>query len=255
MPELDLRRDALACLDAAVRAVEPRGLAASFLAAREDLESRSRIHLVAVGKAAAAMARGARQVLGERLTGGVVIVPAGGDDEAADSFAVYGGGHPLPNERGVAGARAIRQLAAGLTADDILLCLISGGGSALMTLPPDDVSLEEVQAVTGGLLAAGAAIGDLNCVRKHLDELKGGRLARAAAPARVLALVLSDVVGDPLEVIASGPVSPDPTTLEDAAAILQRFGVWDSAPRSVRAHLRTGSESPKPGDLCFEHVE
>jgi hydroxypyruvate reductase len=255
MPELDLRRDALACLDAAVRAVEPRSLTRDHLESRSDLAAPTRIHLVAVGKAAAAMTAGARDALGECLAGGVVIVPAGGEEQVPAGFDVHGGGHPIPDEQGVEGARAIRRLASGLRADDLLLCLISGGGSALMTSPPDRVSLAEMQSVTARLLKAGATIGDLNCARKHLDELKGGRLARAAAPARVLALVLSDVVGDPLEVIASGPVSPDPTTLEDAAAVLRRFGVWEAVPESVREHLRTGDESPKPGDPCFERVE
>ncbi len=255
MPELDLRHDALAFLDAAVRAVEPRSLTRDFLGRRSDLATFSEIHLVAVGKAAAAMTSGAQESLGERLGGGVVIVPAGGESQVPAGFDVYGGGHPIPNEDGVTGARAIRDLARDLDDGDLLLCLISGGGSALTALPPDGVSLAEVQSVTGDLLNAGAAIGDLNCVRKHLDDLKGGRLARAASPARVLALVLSDVVGDPLDVIASGPVSPDPTTREEAAAILRRFGVWESAPESVRTRLQVGEESPKPGDPCFEKVE
>lgn len=256
---LGSREDARACLDAAVSAVDPYGLTARYLTGRlADLDA-DRIHLAAVGKAAAAMTRGAQEILAERLAGGAVIVPGGGEAPVLDPFEIHGGGHPIPNEEGMTGARAIRDLAAGLGAGDLLLCLISGGGSALMTLPPEGVSLADVQATTQALLRAGAEIGDLNCVRKHLDELKGGRLARAAAPARVLALVLSDVIGDPLDVIASGPVSPDPTTCADATAVLRRFGIWDSTPRAVRDHLEAGeagraAESPGEDDPCFERV-
>jgi hydroxypyruvate reductase len=244
-----------------VRAVEPQGLVEEALGdLGDEVSGASEIHLAAAGKAAAAMARGARQALGPRLSGGVVIVPKGGEAGVPRGFEVYGGGHPVPDEEGVLGARAIHRLASDLGAGDLLLCLISGGGSALMTLPPEGVSLAEVRAATGSLLRSGAAIGELNGVRKHLDQLKGGRLARLAAPARVLALVLSDVVGDPLDVIASGPVSPDPSTFAEAVGVLRRRGVWDSAPPAVREHLTAGlegavAESPAAGDPCFERVE
>lgn len=283
-----LRQDALACFQAAVAAVDPERLVRDHLAARSDLASSrsppSPIHLVAVGKAAAGMARAATTVLGNRITRGVLILPAGQDTSAPPlpptlrTLSTYNGGHPVPNQAGVEGAQAILDLATTLTANDLLLCLISGGGSALMTLPPDGVSLADLQATTRALLAAGATINELNAVRKHLDRLKGGRLARAAHPARVLALVLSDVVGDPLDVIASGPVSADPTTFADAVGVLERHGLWqrrgprqfDRLPAAVRAHLERGlaetheaiepgttatDESPGPGDPCFETVE
>jgi glycerate 2-kinase len=258
---MPLRDDALACFAAAIRAVEPEGLVAAFLAGHPELAAASgKIWLAGIGKAAAAMARGARRALGERLAGGVLIVPAGGEGEAPAGFEVHGGGHPAPTAAGMAGADAIRRLAAAAGEGDLLLALISGGGSALMTLPPAGVSLAAVGETTGALLRAGASIGELNCVRKHLDRLKGGRLAREARPARVLALVLSDVVGDPLDVIASGPVSPDPTTFADAVEVLERRGVWAGAPAAVREHLEAGRrgevpESPKPGDPCFTAVE
>lgn len=261
-----LREDALACFEAAVAAVEPEELVRRFLEANPELlEVTGEIRLAGIGKAASAMARGARGVLEGRLAGGVLIVPEGSEGEASgEGLEVFGGGHPVPNETGVRGAREVLGLAEGLGEDDLLLCLVSGGGSALMTLPPEGVSLDDLQRTTEALLRAGATIGELNCVRKHLDRLKGGRLARAAAPGRVLALVLSDVVGDPLDVIASGPVSPDPTTFEDAIRVLERQGVGSAegptgVPAAVREHLERGhrgqeDESPGPGNPVFETV-
>ena len=255
-----LRADADACLRAAVAAVEPESLTAAYLSRHPELtRGAPRVAVAGVGKAAAAMARGAREVIGKRLGGGVLIVPEGQTDGAPGGFDVYGGGHPIPNQAGADGARAIRRLASDLRAADTLLCLISGGGSALMTLPPEGMTLAAVQATTEALLRSGATIHELNCVRKHLDRLKGGRLARVAFPSRVVALVLSDVVGDPLDVIASGPVTADPTTYSEAITLLERSGVWELSPAPVRRHLIRGRaalapESPKPGDPCFERV-
>ena len=147
------------------------------------------------------------------------------------------------------------RLVEALAPDDVLLCLISGGASSLMTLPGGDVTLDDVRTVTSLLLRSGATIAELNCVRKHLDRLKGGRLAAVAFPARVVALILSDVVGDSIETIASGPTVPDSTTSSDAIRVLQDRGVWALVPDSVQAHLESPeSESPKPGDLRFAHA-
>ena len=257
---MSLRADAEACLRAAVAAVEPEALTAAYLERHPDLTAGvARVAVAGVGKAATAMARGARRVLAKRLDGGVLIVPEGQTGGAPGGFEIYGGGHPIPNDDGAEGALAIRRLAADLNADDLLVCLISGGGSALMTLPPAEVTLAAVQATTEALLRSGATIGELNCVRKHLDQLKGGRLARLAHPTRVVALVLSDVVGDPLDIIASGPVTADPTTFADAIAILERHGAWERVPAPVRRYLAAGRadrapESPKPGEACFDSV-
>ncbi len=257
---VDLRADATACLRAAVAAVEPESLTASYLERHgELLADAASVQVAAVGKAAAAMARGARRALGDRIDGGILIVPEGQTAGAPDGFEVYGGGQPIPNQAGADGALAIRRLATELRASDVLLCLISGGGSALMTLPPAGVTLAAVQATTEALLRAGATIGELNCVRKHLDRVKGGRLARDVYPSHTVALALSDVVGDPLDVIASGPVTADPTTFADAIAILERLAVWERAPAPVRRYLAAGragreQESPKPGDACFDRV-
>ncbi|MEE8278609.1 MAG: glycerate kinase [Thermoanaerobaculia bacterium] len=256
-----LREDALACLRAAIAAVDPEELVRVFLEAHpESLPAGVTVRVAGIGKAAQAMASGACQVLGRQIEGGVLVLPRGGAGKGSPGFQIFEGGHPIPDEGSAAGGAAIRELAAGLTRDELLLCLISGGGSALTTLPPEEISLADLQETTDRLLRAGATIGDLNAVRKHLDLFKGGRLAAAAAPSRVLALVLSDVVGDPLDVIASGPVSPDPTRFGDAIAVLERFGISDKVPRSVQDYLRRGEqgevpESPGEGDPCFANVE
>lgn len=253
-----LRADAKALLQAAIAAAIPEPLVAEHLAARTEEGAEMRI--AAIGKAAAAMAHGALRALGEGARPGVLIVPENDATTTPPGFEVFRGGHPVPNAASVAGAEAIRRLAESLGADGRLLFLISGGGSALMTLPPAGLTLDHVLTTTRALLHAGATIGELNTVRKHLDELKGGRLARHAAPARVLGLVLSDVVGDPLDTIASGPLSPDPTTFDSAVEILHRRGIWETLPELVRRHLERGAageepESAKPGEACFETTE
>lgn len=253
-----LRTDARAIVEAAIAAAMPERLVARHLAGRASEPGEVRV--AAIGKAAAAMARGAVRALGERARPGVLIVSENDGAETPPDFEVFRGGHPVPNAASVAGAEAIARLADGLGEGDRLLFLISGGGSALMTLPPAGLGLDDVLATTKALLRAGATIGELNAVRKHLDELKGGRLARRASPARVLGLVLSDVVGDPLDTIASGPLSADPTTYSAAIDILRRRSVWEAVPEAVRRHLERGaadeeSESAKPGEPCFETTE
>lgn len=254
----DLRADALAIFRAAVEAVEPGRLVREHL--RRERPAVGRTLVVAVGKASAAMARAALDELGQTATGAIVIGPPGGETVTGESIERFEGGHPVPNAAGVAGSRKILAAVAELADDDLVLCLISGGGSALMTLPAGDLTLGDLQETTDALLKRGATIGELNAVRKHLDRLKGGRLARAAAPARVLSLILSDVVGDSLDVIASGPTAPDPTTFPDAKGVVDRYDLWNELPTSVKDHLTAGlagteAESPKAGDPCFERVE
>ncbi|MDL2338673.1 MAG: glycerate kinase [Pseudomonadota bacterium] len=158
--------------------------------------------------------------------------------------------HPVPDEAGRQAAHRIAALVQGLTADDLVLCLISGGGSALLAMPADGVSLGDKQAINKALLKSGAAIDEMNCVRKHLSAIKGGRLAAMCAPARVVTLLISDVPGDAPEVIASGPTVPDPTTCADALAILTRYGI--DIPEAARRGLESGAfETPKPGDPMF----
>ena len=162
--------------------------------------------------------------------------------------------HPVPDAAGLAAAQRILALVQGLTQDDLVLCLISGGGSALLTLPADGLTLEDKQRINKALLNSGANIGEMNCVRKHLSRIKGGRLAAACAPARVVTLTISDVPGDDPSVIASGPTVPDVTTCADALAILKRYGI--DVPAAVRAQLESGAlETPKPGDDAFNGHE
>lgn len=240
-----IRRDAVTCALAGIAAVDPGDLVRSGL---DQHSVDGAVSLVAVGKAAGAMASAALAVMGPSIRRGDIISPDPVTIDARE-IACFVGGHPIPNERGAAGARAILELAESLSEDETLLCLISGGASALTTLPPAGLSVDDVASATRLLLRSGANIEELNCVRKHIDRLKGGRLAAAAFPARVVALVLSDVVGDSLATIASGPTVGDPTTIADAIAVLRSRGVWETLPESIRKHLEAGiDESPKPGD-------
>ncbi len=205
--------------------------------------------VVGAGKAAAAMARAVEESWPKPLTGLVVTryghaFPAPSPNRRIE---VVEAAHPVPDEAGQRAAKRILELARGLGADDLLLCLISGGGSALLALGADAVSLADKQAVAKALLRSGANIGEMNCVRKHLSAIKGGRLAAAAAPARVVSLLISDVPGDDPSVIASGPTVPDPTSFADARAVLAKYGI--EPPPAVAARLAgAAEETPKPGD-------
>lgn len=241
------QHDAVRCALAGIAAVDPTTLVERALTGHTFGPN---VSLVAVGKAAGPMARAVAGILGPYLRRGVVIAPERIDISDAPLVA-HRGGHPIPTVEGMRGAESVHRLVSALAADDVLLCAISGGASALMTLPAAGVSLDDVRDVTQQLLNAGASIDELNCVRKHLDRLKGGRLTALAFPARVEALVLSDVIGDSLTTIASGPTVPDPTTALDAIEVLRARGVWDTTPQRLRVHLESGDESPKPGDMRF----
>jgi glycerate 2-kinase len=223
------------------------------------LDSRHRRVLVlGCGKASAAMAAAAEEALGDRISGGFVVVKDG-CAVPVPSVESTEAGHPVPDARGLAASARLLELARGAGEDDLVLFLVSGGGSALTPAPAPPITLAEKQEVTRLLLAAGATIGELNAVRKHLSRFKGGQLARAAAPASVLTLALSDVIGDPLDVIASGPTAPDPTTFADARDVLARRGLAGRVPASVAARLEAGlrgeiEETPKPGDRLFGRV-
>jgi hydroxypyruvate reductase len=200
------------------------------------------------------MAKAAERVLGKRITAGLVAVkeaPA----KPLRRIELCATGHPVPDARGVETAARIAELAERAEAGDLVLCLISGGASALMPLPAPPVTLEEKQEVTRLLLACGATIHEINTIRKHISRIKGGQLARLAAPATVESLLLSDVVGDDLDVIGSGPTAPDSSTFADARAILDKYGIWDRTPRSVRTRIEAGiPETPKPSDPIFARV-
>jgi len=252
-----LREKARAVFDAALRAGDVGLLVLQALAGL-DLPARGRLLVVGAGKASGAMAAAAEEALGDRVVAGVVAVKDG-HLAPARRVRLLEAGHPVPDQRGADAARAIRDLAASATADDLVLVLISGGGSALTPAPAPPITLAEKQAFTRLLLRAGADIKQLNAVRKHVSTLKGGQLARAAAPARVEALLLSDVNGDPLDVIASGPTAPDDSTFAEAMRILDRFDIRDQVAPSIVTRLQQGiegkiAETPKPGDPLFERV-
>ena len=184
--------------------------------ARYHLPEIERVFVVAIGKAAVAMTDAITDFFEDKIAGGVIVAKSPGPRPASCDLLL--GGHPVPNENSVLAGQRIAALLSDVKESDLVVCLISGGGSALATLPVEGVSLANLQTLTDALLRSGATINELNAVRKHLDRVKGGGIARMAGAkrARVLALILSDVVGDPLDVIASGPTSPDPTTFADA---------------------------------------
>jgi hydroxypyruvate reductase len=204
------------------------------------------------GKAAAAMARAVEDHWPGELSG--LVVTRYGHGVPCRRIEVVEAAHPVPDEAGRAAAARILAAVQGLTSDDLVLVLLSGGGSALLALPFEGITLADKQQINRALLKSGAGIGEMNCVRKHLSAIKGGRLAAAAYPARVLTLVISDVPGDDPAVVASGPTVADPTTCADALAILEKYRL--AVPPTVEAVLRSGiSETPKPGDLRLAHCE
>jgi glycerate 2-kinase len=228
-----------------------------------NLDEFDRIFVVGGGKAGAPMAAAVTDILGDRLTGGLVIVKHGhtlADATPVGPIEIVEAGHPIPDQAGLQGAQQIIDLLQSTAEHDLVLCLISGGGSALMTAPILGVSLVDLQALTQVLLACGATINEINTIRKHISQLKGGQLARRASPGTVVSLILSDVVGDPLDVIASGPTVPDPTTFADAWSVLTHYGVVDELPTSITTHLTAGfnhelADTPKPGDSLFDRVQ
>jgi len=263
----ELQRAALAAVDpeAAVhRHVHREGNALFVANRRYDLRDHRHVFVLGGGKAAVPMTTAIAEVLGEYLTQGVAVTKYGHGEianyksqitnhkspasnlQSLVHIELIEAGHPVPDENSVRGAQALADLAGQATAHDLVICLISGGGSALLTLPAPGLHLADLQALTSALLRSGATINELNTVRKHWSRIKGGQLARLAAPATLVTLVLSDVVGDPLEVIASGPTVPDPTTVADARAVLERYGI---------PHDFEFQETPKPGDPAFERVQ
>jgi hydroxypyruvate reductase len=210
-----------------------------------------RVFVLAAGKAAGPMARAAEELFGDRIVGGL-IVTKDGNEASSERLAVVFAAHPEPDERSVEAARRVEELVRSLGEGDLLLALISGGASALLADPAPPIRLPELKELTGALLRSGAHIGEINTVRKHVSVLKGGGLVSLAAPARTLALILSDVVGDDVSAIASGLTAPDPTTLDDARKVLERYGI--EPPESIAERLKNAGETPKPGDPVFEGV-
>jgi glycerate 2-kinase len=251
----NLRRDAKAILMAALAAADPTAAVDRVLRGREDLDGYDRIFVVGAGKASGTMARAVEQFAGSRISAGCVNVKDG-DTAKTRLIELRHSGHPMPDERGLAGAKRIAQLCADAGEKDLVICLLSGGASALMPFPAIPITLPEKRETTRLLLASGASIHEINTVRKHISAIKGGQLARLAEPAHVISLILSDVVGDDLDVIGSGPTAPDPSTFENAFAVLDKYELRDRVPARVRERLRNGAtETPKPSDPLFENVE
>lgn len=225
-----------------------------------DLSCYRHIWFLGAGKAAAPMSAKVSEILGPYLTKGIAVVKEGyANISSPENVEIYQGGHPIPDERNVQATRLITGLLRECKQDDLVIYAISGGGSALLTLPVADVTLNNLQELTNVLLTNGATINEINTLRKHLDEVKGGKLARIARPATQIGFILSDVVGDPLDVIASGPTVPDPTTFSQAYEVLERFRLRDVVPEEILAYIQAGingviPDNPKEGDPVFNHV-
>ena len=237
---------------AAIAAAQPARCIPAALARLLPHPPRGRLIVVGAGKASAAMARAVEEHWTGPLSG--LVITRYGYAVPCARIEIIEAGHPTPDAAGEQAARRLLECVSGLTADDTVMCLISGGGSALLPLPLDGLTLEDKQQINRGLLKSGASIGEINCVRRHLSAIKGGRLAATCHPARVIALAISDVPGDRPGDIASGPTVGDPTTCADALAIVARYGI--ALPPAARALLESGhGESVKPNDCRLASAE
>ncbi len=270
---LRLREDSRAIFEASIKAVSPGEAVKRHLRIEEsvlllkqalgddeklNLDQFHRVFIIGGGKASAPMAGAVEGLLGRRVAGGAVVVKYG-HGEPLERTEIYEAGHPVPDEAGLAGAQHIMEVLSKTGEKDLIICLLSGGGSALLPLPVEGVTLEEKQEMTRLLLACGADIRETNTVRKHISRIKGGQLARAAYPSPVVNLILSDVIGDDLDVIASGPTVPDRSTFSDMMAVLNKYKLMNQTPRSIIEYMHQGlagrvPETPKPGDPVFSRV-
>jgi glycerate 2-kinase len=267
--EAVLRGKALSIFQASLRGADPKGCVKRFLTVEEgvfsagnfkkELKAIDRIIVVGAGKASALMAQATEEVLKGRIDRGAIIATKG-SHASLERIQLYHGGHPLPDEQGAKGAERIMEILSRAGEDDLVLCLISGGGSALLVSPAEGIRLEDKKKMTQLLLECGATIDEINTIRKHISRVKGGRLARAAFPAQTVSLILSDVIGDRIDSIASGPTAPDPTTVEDCLEILHRYNLMEGIPQSIKLFLQTNrgqqrNETVKPGDPVFGRAE
>jgi glycerate-2-kinase len=223
-----------------------------------DLRKFKNVYVIGGGKASGSMAEALEQVLGSFIKMGFVNVPYGSKHKT-EIIRLHEASHPIPDEAGVLGTRRMLEIAENAGENDLIICLISGGGSSLMPLPCGEISIADKREITDALLRCGATINEINTVRKHISDFKGGWLAKRAYPATILNLILSDVVGDPLDFIASGPTVPDSTTFSDAVKVLKKYGLWDKASASIKKVLSNGEkgvipETPKANDEAFKKV-
>jgi hydroxypyruvate reductase len=269
MPLLEkLRRDALAIFDAGLKSADPYAAVTRFVhrdgavldvaGHRYDLSQYRNIYIVGAGKASARMAQAFELLLEDRIAASAVIVKYG-HSVPTKKVKILEAGHPMPDHAGLEATADVIGLVKGADKDDLILCLISGGGSALLSCPREGVSLQDKQETTAWLLKSGARIEEVNAVRKHISQVKGGGLARDAYPATVVSLIMSDVVDDPIETIASGPTAPDPSTYADCIRVLERYQLWERIPHGVRKVVEKGlrgelRETPKEEDAIFLKV-
>jgi glycerate 2-kinase len=263
----EARRLALEALEAALSAVDPDKIIKSRVQIENgklqvdrhkfDLEEFAHVFVVGGGKASGKMAESLESILGDRISSGIVNVPYNSGPYKTTRIKLNEASHPVPNTAGVEGTRAMLDLARQAGRNDMVICLISGGGSSLMPMPRGKITLSDKRRATDLLLKSGATINEINTVRKHISSFKGGWLAKSAYPATLVNLVLSDVIGDPLDSIASGPTVPDSTRFTDAVRVLRRYRLWDAMPQGVRTVLVRGQrgkieETPKKGDKAFK---
>jgi hydroxypyruvate reductase len=263
-----LRADARAIFDAALHAADPRLAVERVLQRRGDALlldglpifdfTRGTLHVMGAGKAGAPMAQAVENIVGEDADLGAVTVKYG-YVAPTHSIVLYEAGHPIPDENTLRATHSLISFLDEVTANDLVLCLFSGGGSALMEWLVDGVTLEDLRQFTDALMRCGATIYEINALRKHISQVKGGQLARLAQPARVVSLILSDVLGSPLDVIASGPTAPDPSTFADCLALVDKYNLRDTFPASIIAHYERGArgeiaDTPKPDDPLFARV-
>jgi glycerate 2-kinase len=265
----ELRQNLHAIFQAALRAVDPGEAIRThvrrdgnwlYVADRTyDLRQYDALYVIGVGKAGAAMVIAVEALLGDRLCGGHVIVKYG-HGGPVKHVTLHEADHPIPDEAGVRATRTLLDFVNGRGPRELLICLLSGGGSALSPAPVEGITLAEKQEVTRLLLACGATIHEINALRKHISQIKGGQLARLVFPATLITLVLSDVVGDSLDVIASGPTVPDTSTFADCLEILGKYQLLATVPTAIRHHLEAGisgarPDTPKPGDAIFARTQ
>jgi hydroxypyruvate reductase len=255
---LDIFRAGLSAVDpvaAILRHVVKAGQTLRIDDQQFELNNYDRILVIGAGKAVAPMAKALEDLLAQHITDGVIVVKYG-HGLPLNYVRICEGGHPVPDERGVRGTEKILDLAESAGERDLVICLISGGGSALLVAPPEGISLKDKQEATKLLLASGATIHELNTIRKHLSRSKGGRLAQLSYPATVVSLILSDVVGDDLDVIGSGPTVPDSSTFQQSEQILKGYGCWNQVARSIQDYILKGvraeiEDTPKIGAPAF----
>ncbi len=265
----ELRGDAKRIFAAGLKAADPMEAIKREVQVRENLleifgrkyhlDRYHQVYVVGAGKAAASMARAVEELFGERVSSGLVIVKYG-HGLPLRRVEVIEASHPLPDDNGVEGTRRIMEILAAAREDDLVFFLLSGGGSALLPCPADGLTLQDKQQTTAVLLSCGATIHEINAMRKHISNVKGGRLARLAYPATTISLILSDVLGDSLDTIASGPMVPDSSRFADCLEIIERYQIGEKIPLPVRAYLDNGGrggieETPKAGDRIFDKVQ